>query len=164
MIDTDGRIAQFTGDGCLDWAGHRAAKDVSAAGNILASQRVVSDMITAYQDTLSRPLAERLLAALDAAEAAGGDIRGRQSAGLVVANGEDWRWLDIRVDDHATPLEELRRLYDVAGEEYLKIVNELPTRDNFGRVSNDDEVTAENEANADSLPPSRSHIWKRPPA
>lgn len=161
MIDAKGRIAQFTGAECLHWAGHRAADNVSAAGNILAGPAVVDDMITAYQDNLARPLAERLLAAMDAAEAAGGDIRGRQSAGLVIANGEDWRWLDLRVDDHALPLEELRRLYDVAGEEYLKTVEKLPTREDFSRVSNDDEVSAENAANPK---PSRSHIWKRPEA
>lgn len=166
MIDIDGRIAQFTGDACPDWAGHASADNVSAAGNILAGERVVTDMIAAFQDSADQPLAARLLAALDAAEAAGGDSRGRQSAGLVVGRGEDWRLLDLRVDDHAEPLVELRRLYEVAQELYLPVIETLPTRDSASWTAN---LPALNEAfsNAEarlaaSDTPSRSQAWDRP--
>ena len=164
-IDAQGRIAQFTGDDCVDWAGSAKGPDVSAAGNILAGERVVTDMVAAFLDTAGLPFPERLLAALDAAEAAGGDTRGRQAAGLVVSGGEDWPRLDIRVDDHADPLGELRRLYEVSGEMWGQVVPLLPTRDDFSRATATDEAIEEMEAEMARREaagnPSRSQMWKR---
>ncbi|MDU8944410.1 DUF1028 domain-containing protein [Ovoidimarina sediminis] len=156
MIDASGRIAAHTGQACSDWAGHAAGPGVSAAGNILAGPDVVDAMVAAYLDSARLPFAERLLAALDAAEAAGGDRRGRQSAGLAVTRGQDWRHLDLRVDDHADPLSELRRLYDVAGEIYLKVADHLPTREAFGRLPPDAVPGPEDPGL------SRSRAWARP--
>ncbi len=162
MMDIDGQIAQFTGSECTPWAGHRSGTNVSAAGNILAGPQVVSDMIAAFLDTAGMPLAERLLDALDAAEAAGGDMRGRQSAGLAISRGEDWRFLDLRVDDHAEPLAELRRLYDVAGEAYLHIAEALPVKDDFSRYEDvSPRLIEEMEKRAELGVRSRSQAWYR---
>lgn len=130
MIDAVGRSAAFTGDKCIDWAGHRIGNGVSVAGNMLAGPRVVADTLAAYQDNAGLPLVERLLAAMDAGERAGGDKRGRQSAALKIVHGEAYPWLDIRTDDHADPLAELRRLYAVAQERYLLFAKTMPTAAN----------------------------------
>lgn len=130
LIDAHGNNAAYTGSECTDWAGHRVAGNVSVAGNILAGPEVVDDMLSAYQAALDLPLAERLLLALEAAEAAGGDSRGQQSAALEIYRDQDYPWLSIRTDDHGDPLRELRRLYEVAHEGYIHFADMLPTRAN----------------------------------
>ena len=118
IVDAAGRAAALTGDRCAGAAGHRVGDGVSAQGNMLASDEVWGAMIDAYEKT-SGDLAERLLAGLDAAEDAGGDARGRQSAHLIVVAGErtatPWNQVvvDVRVEDHPEPLTELRRLVDM---------------------------------------------------
>ncbi|MGH9310755.1 MAG: DUF1028 domain-containing protein, partial [Vicinamibacterales bacterium] len=117
MIDTRGRVAAYTGKSAIAAAGHHIGRDYSVQANLMTNDRVWPAMATAYESTRG-DLAEKLLAALDAAQAAGGDIRGRQSAALVVVKakntGRPWvgadRLFDIRVDDHPEPLTELRRL------------------------------------------------------
>ena len=131
LIDAEGRTAAFTGQDCPDWAGDAAETGVSVAGNALAGAAVVAETLTAYLYAEDLPFAERLIHAMEAGEAAGGDRRGRQSAALLIHRGEDYPWLDLRVDDHGDPLAELRRLYEVAGEQYLYIADTLPTRENF---------------------------------
>jgi uncharacterized Ntn-hydrolase superfamily protein len=118
MIDRAGRVAVHSGRGCIAHAGHAVGNQVSAQANIMRSDTVPRAMVRAY-DAAPGELAERLLAALDAAEAEGGDLRGRQSAALVVVAGrasgrptEDRR-VDLRVDDNADPLGELRRLREL---------------------------------------------------
>jgi uncharacterized Ntn-hydrolase superfamily protein len=119
FLDATGATAAHTGAGCITHAGHQSARGVSAQGNMLRSREVWPAMADAFAAT-SGPLAERLLAALDAAEAAGGDFRGRQAAGLVVVSSEPDerpsvdRLFDLRVDDHPEPLQELRRLHRLA--------------------------------------------------
>ncbi|HET9287723.1 MAG TPA: DUF1028 domain-containing protein [Gaiella sp.] len=119
FVDTSGATAAHTGDDCIAHAGHQSEGGVSVQGNMLRSPDVWPAMAEAF-DTTPGSLAERLLAALDAAEAAGGDFRGRQAAGLVVVAGEAVeqpavdRVFDLRVDDHEEPLRELRRLYRLA--------------------------------------------------
>jgi uncharacterized Ntn-hydrolase superfamily protein len=119
-VDAAGRAASFTGTACIDWAGGVEGDGFAAQGNILAGEPVVQEMGRAYRETQGT-LAERLMAALEAAEAAGGDRRGRQSAALVVEragaaaerrDGID-RIVDLRVDDHPEPVEELRRLLGI---------------------------------------------------
>ncbi|WP_090027828.1 DUF1028 domain-containing protein [Lutimaribacter saemankumensis] len=130
MVDAKGRTAAFTGGSCVDWCGHASAEGVSVAGNMLAGEAVIADTLAAFQNNANLPLAERLMTAMEAGERAGGDKRGRQSAALVIHRDQPYPWLDIRADDHADPLAELRRLYDVAHERFLHFAEILPTRDN----------------------------------
>lgn len=127
MVDAAGRSTAFTGEDCIGWAGHRTDDGISVAGNMLAGPRVVEDTFAAYHDNRGLPLVERLLTAMEAGERAGGDKRGRQSAALKIVHGEAYPWLDIRADDHADPLAELRRLYAVAQERYLVFAKAMPT-------------------------------------
>ena len=117
VVDGEGRAATFTGDGCHAWAGGRTGPRYAAQGNILVSAETVDALAATFEQTAGGPLAERLLDCLDAAEAAGGDSRGRQSSALLVVErdggyaGLSDTLIDVRVDDHADPLGELRRLY-----------------------------------------------------
>lgn len=130
MIDAKGRGAAFTGLNCVDWAGHLTADGVSVAGNMLEGPQVVQETLRVYQTAMDKPFAERLLLAMQAGEDAGGDKRGKQSAGLVIYRDQDYPWLNIRADDHGDPLPELRRLYAVAQERYLPMAEIMPTREN----------------------------------
>ena len=108
-IDRHGRTAAWTGRHCVDWCGSEAAEGVGVAGNMLAGPAVVSATLATYRaDAASLP--ERLMAGLDAGQQAGGDRRGKQSAALVLTTTEDFPDLNLRVDDHADPLAEMRRL------------------------------------------------------
>jgi uncharacterized Ntn-hydrolase superfamily protein len=115
VVDAGGRAAAWTGRECLPWAGHRIGSGYTCQGNILAGERVVTAMAEAFERE-SGPLPERLLAALAAGQAAGGDSRGQQSAALYVVKergsygGYLDRYIDLRVDDHAAPIDELRKL------------------------------------------------------
>ncbi|MDX1779734.1 MAG: DUF1028 domain-containing protein [Thalassovita sp.] len=131
MIDRANRVAAHTGADCIDWAGHRGADGVSVAGNMLTGPEVVEDTLACYLDNPDLPFEQRLLAAMLAGEAAGGDKRGRQSAALRIHHAQDYPWLDLRIDDHADPLAELSRLMDVAGERYLLFAGEFATPENF---------------------------------
>jgi uncharacterized Ntn-hydrolase superfamily protein len=120
IVDAAGRAATFTGSHCLDWAGGVSADDVAVQGNILTGPRVVADMQRAWAESdPAAPLARRLLNALQAGDAAGGDSRGRQSAALLVvaATGSytpgDDVVVDLRVDDHPDPCGDLERLLDL---------------------------------------------------
>lgn len=119
VVDGEGRGATFTGSGCHAWAGGRTGRCYAAQGNILVSEDTVAAMASTFESTAGRPLAERLLDCLDAAEAAGGDRRGRQAAALlVVAQDGGYAGLsdslvDLRVDDHHDPHAELGRLYGI---------------------------------------------------
>ena len=115
-VDAQGRAAAHTGEDCIPCAGDVQDEGFSCQANMMAADTVPAAMATAYEAS-DGDLAERLLAALDAAEGEGGDVRGRQSAALLVvpAAGESWRTrFDVRVDDHPEPLPELRRLMRLA--------------------------------------------------
>ena len=132
LIDAAGRNAAYTGEFCIDWAGHLVEDNVSVAGNMLTGPEVIAETLRVYKEKAveSAPLAERLLAAMDAGEAAGGDKRGRQSAAMVIYRDQDYPWLRINADDHSDPLKELRRLYTVAQERFLHVAETMPTREN----------------------------------
>ena len=117
ILDATGRIAQHTGANCVSWAGHVAAENVSVAGNMLSGEATVRATLAAYLSA-SGSMAERLLTALEAGEQAGGDKRGKQSAGLKIASNDPYPDLDIRADDHPDPLSELRRLYRISLERF----------------------------------------------
>lgn len=125
-VDRHGRAAAFTGGNCVEWCGDIATNEASFAGNMLAGPAVLADTYAAFVTSGELPLAERLLAALDAGEAAGGDRRGRQSAALVLTTGEDFPDLSIRVDDHPQPLAELRRLFEVWRRQRAPFLKEQP--------------------------------------
>ncbi len=130
LISAKGENAAFTGENCIDWAGHLVADGVSVAGNMLVGAQVIGETLKAYKAAIDKPFVERLLLAMQAGEDAGGDKRGKQSASLIVFKGQDYPWLDIRADDHADPLEELRRLYEVAQERYFLFAETMATRQN----------------------------------
>jgi len=118
IVDADGRAAAHTGSECLEWAGHETGEHFSAQGNILVGEATVRAMADAFRTT-GGMLGERLLSALEAGQAAGGDSRGQQSAAILVVKegggyaGFDDRYCDLRVDDHPEPIRELRRLFSM---------------------------------------------------
>ena len=130
IIDAEGRIAAHTGKECVDWCGHLAGDGFSIAGNMLAGAAVPDETAKAYVANATLPFARRLLAAMRAGEAAGGDKRGKQSAALVIHDEEEWSALDLRVDDHADPLSELERLERVSRERWVHFRKFVPTRKN----------------------------------
>ena len=130
VMDGSGQVACHTGHDCVDWCGHVEGKGFSIAGNMLAGGRVLDDTAQAYLAGEKLPFAQRLIAAMHAGEAAGGDKRGRQSAALVIYGEEDWSHLDLRVDDHTDPLAELERLERVSCERWVHFRKYLPTRTN----------------------------------
>jgi uncharacterized Ntn-hydrolase superfamily protein len=119
IVDREGRSATFTGAECLDWAGGRTGPGYAVQGNILVSGATVDALAETFEGSAGRPLVERLLDCLAAAQEAGGDRRGQQAAGLLVVQrdggyaGLSDVVVDLRVDDHPTPIEELRRIYGI---------------------------------------------------
>jgi len=130
MIDRHGRIAAHTGTACVDWCGHTAGENFSVAGNMLAGPAVIEQTAKAFTANSALPLPRRLIAALKAGEAAGGDKRGKQSAALVIYGEEEWPDIDLRVDDHTDPLAELERLEKVSRERWVHFAKYLPSSKN----------------------------------
>ncbi len=161
VVDGEGRSASFTGSECHDWAGGRTGPCYAAQGNILVSGETVDAIAETFESTEDKPLEERLLDCLDAAQAAGGDSRGQQSAALLVVEKDGGYAgltdvvFDLRVDDHERPLEELRRLHGLhvaifgktAPDEWLPVDDGLATelRERLARLGYEDDL-------ADALP------------
>ena len=146
VMDAAGRIAAHTGNECVDWCGHIEGDGFSIAGNMLAGARVLEETATAYTFANALPFAQRLIAALRAGEAAGGDKRGKQSAALLIHGDEEWSELDLRVDDHVDPLSELARLEQVSRERWVYFRQVLPTRDNPAGITDRAAIDASIEA------------------
>jgi uncharacterized Ntn-hydrolase superfamily protein len=127
-IDAGGRTAAHTGASCVDWCGHTAGDGFSVAGNMLAGPQVIEATAHAYQENAALTFAERLIAALAAGEAAGGDKRGKQAAALLIYTTEEYSALDLRVDDHPEPIQELKRLHDKSLERFQPFTAFLPSR------------------------------------
>ena len=158
IVDGGGGAATYTGSGCHAWAGGRAGPCFAAQGNILVSGKTVDALAETFQATAGRPLAERLLDCLAAAQAAGGDKRGQQSAALLVVEknagyaGLSDTLIDLRVDDDTGPIEELRRLYGLhqglfgrtPREEWIEIDEGLATelRERLAQLGYDEELPA----------------------
>jgi uncharacterized Ntn-hydrolase superfamily protein len=153
VVDDRGRGATFTGSECMDWAGGKSGDGFAAQGNILVSETTVDALASTFVASAGRPLAERLLDCLAAAQAAGGDRRGQQSAALLVVE-EDGGYagltdllVDLRIDDHADPIGELARLYRLhqalfgktPREDWLAVDDELASelRERLGRLGYD---------------------------
>ena len=122
MLGAQGDAAAHTGSECIGWCGHIAGAEFSVAGNMLVGAAVIEASAAAFLNCAGRPLAERLIAALAAGEAQGGDKRGKQSAALRIQAEQDYPALDLRVDDHAEPIEELRRLHAKSLERFQPFV------------------------------------------
>ena len=129
IVDAKGRVAAFTGAECMSWAGHREGEHFAVQGNLLAGEAVLeamSDAFTKARKVLGTELADWLLAALEAGQAAGGDRRGQQSAALLVVRadggpgGDNDRYVDLRVEDHTEPIKELGRLLGMHKEFYAR--------------------------------------------
>jgi uncharacterized Ntn-hydrolase superfamily protein len=135
-IDATGRTFAHTGAACVDWCGHERGTDFSVAGNMLAGPQVIGAMASAFRRTAALPLAERLLVVLDAGQEAGGDKRGKQSAALLVVSAAPQLSHNLRVDDAADPVDELRRLYAVVVDHERGIEREYGTEGArlFGRI------------------------------
>jgi uncharacterized Ntn-hydrolase superfamily protein len=156
VVDAEGRAASWTGPACLDWAGHRTGAGYAAQGNILVGAETVDALAATFEANPRLPLAQRLLECLTAAQAAGGDRRGQQSASLLVVerNGGYAQLsdvlVDLRVDDHERPVEELRRLYELhrllfevtPREDWLPVDEALAAelRDRLGRLGYEGEL------------------------
>lgn len=130
VVDGRGGSAAYTGSATDAWTGHRSGTDYSIQGNMLVSEETVAAMERAFLSSSAETLAERLMRALEAGQQAGGDRRGRQSAALKVYGTEDYPIVDLRADEHAEPVGELRRILEIAKRELFPFIEVLPTKKN----------------------------------
>ncbi|MBC7709632.1 MAG: DUF1028 domain-containing protein [Rhizobacter sp.] len=142
ILPAAGPAAAHTGSDCVDWCGHQLGNDFSVAGNMLVGPQVIHATADAYVRTQGMPLAERLLAAMAAGEAAGGDKRGKQGAALRIHGDQDYAELDLRVDDHEQPIVELQRLYSKSLERFQPFVKCLAGRNDPVGVTDRIEIEA----------------------
>ena len=146
VIAAEGAPAAHTGEHCVEWCGHQLHDDFSVAGNMLAGAEVLQATADAFVASAGRPLGERLLAAMAAGEAAGGDKRGKQAAALRLHGDDEYPKLDLRVDDHPAPIDELRRLYDKSFERFQPFVACLASRRDPVGLLHRDQIEARVEA------------------
>lgn len=140
VVDTAGGSASFSGSECTTWYGQESGHNFAAQGNMLIRGETVTAMAASFSQTEGSELdlAERLLRALEAGQAGGGDKRGRQCAALLVVDREAYPLWDLRVDEHPQPVAELRRIHEIARPQLLPFVEGLPTRDNpLGSLSDE---------------------------
>jgi uncharacterized Ntn-hydrolase superfamily protein len=130
IVDAKGASAAWTGGQCTEWCGHITGPDFSVQGNMLVGERTIGAMAEAFKAAEGITLSERLIAALEAGQAAGGDKRGRQSAALLIYKTEEFPYLSLRVDEHAHPVAELRRVFEIARHQLLPFVDGMPSRRN----------------------------------
>jgi uncharacterized Ntn-hydrolase superfamily protein len=142
LIDMKGTIAAHTGECCLAWAGQFRGDAFSVAGNMLAGPKVIERTSEAYSDNFDLPLARRLIVAMQAGQAGGGDRRGKQSASLLIFGSDEWSWLDLRIDDHPDPLSELERLERTSRQEWVRYRPFVPTRTNPAGVTDHETIDA----------------------
>jgi len=130
IVDHDGHTAAYTGAKCIPWAGQVEGGSYVSLGNILTGEEVVKAMALAFEASVDEELPERLLRALEAGQEAGGDRRGRQSAGIRIVQAEDYPYCDLRVDDHPDPITELRRVFAVF-QRWEPLRQMAPRRDDY---------------------------------
>lgn len=143
VMGADGRFAAHTGAECVPWCGHWIGDGLSVAGNMLAGPAVVSETVRVLRERTDLALPRRLITAMRAGEAAGGDKRGKQSAALVIYGNQEYSELDLRVDDHIEPLLELARLEAVSRERWTHFRAFVPTRENPAGIFDRAEIDAE---------------------
>jgi uncharacterized Ntn-hydrolase superfamily protein len=137
LVDARGRSAAWSGKACTDWFGQIVEPHFGAQGNMLVSGSTIDAMARAFRDSDGLELAERLMRALEAGEAAGGDKRGRQSASVMLHHREDYPLLDLRVDEHHHPVAELRRVFTIARLQLLPFVEGMPKKGGPGAPAPD---------------------------
>jgi len=135
LVDANGRSSAWSGRECTQWFGQVVEPHLAVQGNMLVSELTVMDMVRSFRASEGLDLAERLLRAMEAGEAAGGDKRGRQSASLKVHHVEEYALLDLRVDEHPHPVAELRRVFEIAKLQLLPFVQGMPRRDAPGAAA-----------------------------
>jgi uncharacterized Ntn-hydrolase superfamily protein len=128
LVDRSGASAAWSGKDCTPWFGHITGPNYAVQGNMLVGEPTIKAMVEAFDRSEQLELPERLLVVLEAGQAAGGDKRGRQSAALKVVHKEEYPYLDLRVDEHRHPVAELRRVFEVARQQYLPFIVGMPTR------------------------------------
>lgn len=128
VVDAAGRSASWTGEGCTSWAGQILGSGLAIQGNMLVGEATLTTMRDAFLGSDTEELDERLMRALEAGQAAGGDKRGRQSAALSIHDREAYPWLDLRVDEHARPVDELRRILGIARFQLRPFLDGMPRR------------------------------------
>ncbi|MCK0198746.1 DUF1028 domain-containing protein [Ancylobacter sp. 6x-1] len=128
VVDAAGRAASWSGSGCTGWFGHEVGEGFAVQGNMLTGPEVIAAMAQAWRAGAGRALGERLMRAMEAGDRAGGDKRGKQSAALRIQGAEDYPALDLRVDEHAEPVKELRRVLDIAVRQLVPFVEGMPKR------------------------------------
>ena len=141
-IDRHGRSAAWTGGNCVEWCGNVSAGGISVAGNMLAGEATITATLANWQTNRDLPMPDRLMAAMDAGEAAGGDRRGRQSAAMQMITTEDFPDLNLRVDDHREPLVELRRLLSIWKQEGVPRLGVAPSKANPSGLTDLDAIEA----------------------
>src|SRR3954471_6768559 len=129
-VDRHGRTAAWTGKNCVAWCGSASAPGISVAGNMLAGEKTVSATLDAWKANPALPMPDRLMRAMEAGEAAGGDRRGKQSAAILMVTTEDFPDLNLRVDDHPNPLQELRRLLAIWKQQGVPRLGIAPSKAN----------------------------------
>ena len=134
LIGAHGPGVAFTGAECTKWCGQLTGEDFAIQGNMLVGEATLAMMRDAWHRDPSADLAERLMCALEAGDAAGGDFRGKQSAALKIVGTEAYAALDVRVDEHRTPVAELRRVLGIARHQLVPFVQAMPRRDSPGRA------------------------------
>ena len=141
-VDRHGRTAAWTGKNCVAWCGSASAAGISVAGNMLAGEKTVSATLNAWKANPALPMADRLMRAMEAGEAAGGDRRGKQSAAMLMVTTEDFADLNLRVDDHPNPLPELRRLLGIWKQEGVPRLGIAPSKANPSGLTDLDAIEA----------------------
>jgi uncharacterized Ntn-hydrolase superfamily protein len=141
-VDAHGRTAAWTGQNCVEWCGSMSAGGVSVAGNMLAAEATVAATLASWKAGHDQPMTDRLMAAMEAGQAAGGDRRGKQSAAMIMVTTEDFPDLNLRVDDHAEPLHELRRLLAIWKQEGVPRLGMAPSKANPSGLTDLDAIEA----------------------
>jgi uncharacterized Ntn-hydrolase superfamily protein len=141
-VDRNGGTAAWTGGNCVEWCGNVSAGGISVAGNMLAGEPTVAATLASWKANRDLPMPDRLMAAMEAGEAAGGDRRGKQSAAMVMVTTEDFPDLNLRVDDHPEPLQELRRLLSIWKLEGVLRLGIAPSKANPSGLTDLDAIEA----------------------
>lgn len=141
-VDAHGRSAAWTGGNCVEWCGAVSGSGASVAGNMLTGEATVTTTLAAWKAGRDLPMPDRLMQAMEAGETAGGDRRGRQSAAMLMVTTEDFPDLNLRVDDHAEPLVELRRLLGIWKIEGVPRMGIAPSKANPSGLTDLDKIEA----------------------